>query len=56
MRAVARSCASNPVPLAVPCHRAIGRDGSLTGYRWGVANKQELLAREAQTADSPAAD
>ena len=55
-RAVARSCATNPVSLAVPCHRVVGRDGSLTGYRWGVARKQALLAREAQAADSPAGD
>jgi AraC family transcriptional regulator, regulatory protein of adaptative response / methylated-DNA-[protein]-cysteine methyltransferase len=46
VRAVARSCARNPVPLAVPCHRVIGRDGSLTGYRWGVPRKQALLEKE----------
>jgi AraC family transcriptional regulator of adaptative response/methylated-DNA-[protein]-cysteine methyltransferase len=55
-RAVARSCATNPVSLAVPCHRVVGGDGSLTGYRWGVARKQALLAREAAAADSPAGD
>ena len=36
IRAAARSCAVNPVALAVPCHRVIGSDGGLTGYRWGV--------------------
>ncbi len=46
VRAVARSCATNPVSLAVPCHRVVGADGDLTGYRWGVPRKQALLARE----------
>ncbi|MCW3477334.1 bifunctional DNA-binding transcriptional regulator/O6-methylguanine-DNA methyltransferase Ada [Limobrevibacterium gyesilva] len=46
IRAVARSCATNPVSLAVPCHRVIGSDGDLTGYRWGVPRKRTLLARE----------
>ncbi len=46
VRAVARSCARNPVSLAVPCHRVIGSDGSLTGYRWGVPRKRALLDRE----------
>ncbi len=46
IRAVARSCAVNPVSLAVPCHRVIGSDGGLTGYRWGVPCKQALLQRE----------
>jgi AraC family transcriptional regulator of adaptative response/methylated-DNA-[protein]-cysteine methyltransferase len=46
VRAVARSCATNPVPLAVPCHRVIGSDGSMTGYRWGVPRKRALLAKE----------
>lgn len=46
IRAVARSCAVNPVSLAVPCHRVVGSDGNLTGYRWGVPRKAALLARE----------
>ena len=46
IRAVARSCATNPVSLAVPCHRIIGSDGNLTGYRWGVPRKQALLQKE----------
>jgi AraC family transcriptional regulator, regulatory protein of adaptative response / methylated-DNA-[protein]-cysteine methyltransferase len=45
-RAVARSCATNPVALAVPCHRVIGSDGGLTGYRWGVPRKKALLEQE----------
>jgi AraC family transcriptional regulator, regulatory protein of adaptative response / methylated-DNA-[protein]-cysteine methyltransferase len=47
IRAVARSCAVNPVSLAVPCHRVVGSDGDLTGYRWGVPRKRSLLEREA---------
>lgn len=46
VRAVARSCATNPVSLAVPCHRVVGSDGDLTGYRWGVPRKKDMLARE----------
>ncbi len=46
IRAVARSCATNPVSLAVPCHRVVGADGNLTGYRWGVPRKAALLAAE----------
>jgi AraC family transcriptional regulator, regulatory protein of adaptative response / methylated-DNA-[protein]-cysteine methyltransferase len=46
IRAVARSCATNPVSLAVPCHRVVGSDGDLTGYRWGVPRKKALLERE----------
>ena len=46
IRAVARSCATNPVSLAVPCHRVVGADGDLTGYRWGVPRKAALLRAE----------
>jgi AraC family transcriptional regulator of adaptative response/methylated-DNA-[protein]-cysteine methyltransferase len=45
-RAVARACATNRVALVVPCHRVIGMSGSLTGYRWGVERKQQLLEAE----------
>jgi AraC family transcriptional regulator, regulatory protein of adaptative response / methylated-DNA-[protein]-cysteine methyltransferase len=46
VRAVARACASNPVALAVPCHRVVRRDGDLAGYRWGIERKKKLLERE----------
>jgi AraC family transcriptional regulator of adaptative response/methylated-DNA-[protein]-cysteine methyltransferase len=46
VRAVARACATNPVAIAVPCHRVIGSDGSLTGYRWGIERKKKLLEME----------
>jgi AraC family transcriptional regulator of adaptative response/methylated-DNA-[protein]-cysteine methyltransferase len=46
VRAVARACATNPVCLVVPCHRVVGKDGSPTGYRWGLARKQRLLDAE----------
>lgn len=46
VRAVARACATNPVAVVVPCHRVIGSDGKLTGYRWGVERKKKLLELE----------
>jgi AraC family transcriptional regulator of adaptative response/methylated-DNA-[protein]-cysteine methyltransferase len=55
VRAVARSCAVNPVSLAVPCHRVIGKDGDLTGYRWGVPRKRALLEKERAAAGKAAA-
>ena len=46
VRAVARACATNPVALVVPCHRVIGKNQSLTGYRWGLERKKALLEKE----------
>lgn len=46
-RAVGRACATNPASIVVPCHRAVGSSGSLTGYRWGLERKRRLLALEA---------
>jgi AraC family transcriptional regulator of adaptative response/methylated-DNA-[protein]-cysteine methyltransferase len=48
MRAVASACPANPVAVAIPCHRVIRQDGTLSGYRWGAERKRALLAREAQ--------
>ena len=46
VRAVARACASNPVAIAVPCHRVVRSDGELAGYRWGLERKRKLLEQE----------
>lgn len=45
-RAVGRACATNPVSILVPCHRALRQDGGLGGYRWGIKRKDALLRRE----------
>ena len=46
VRAVARACATNSISVVVPCHRVVGKNGSLTGYRWGIERKQALLEAE----------
>ena len=45
-RAVAQACGANPLAVVVPCHRVVGSDGSLTGYRWGIKRKRTLLDAE----------
>ena len=47
-RAVARACASNTIALLLPCHRVVASDGQLSGYRWGLQRKRQLLAHESE--------
>ena len=49
VRAVGHACGSNPISLAIPCHRVVGSNGSLTGYRGGIERKRALLAKEAKS-------
>ncbi len=47
VRAVASACGANKLAIVIPCHRVVGSDGSLTGYRWGIRIKHALLRQEA---------
>jgi AraC family transcriptional regulator, regulatory protein of adaptative response / methylated-DNA-[protein]-cysteine methyltransferase len=52
VRAVANACGRNPVALAIPCHRVIGKDGAIAGYRWGLHRKEALLETERASGDT----
>jgi AraC family transcriptional regulator, regulatory protein of adaptative response / methylated-DNA-[protein]-cysteine methyltransferase len=49
VRAVANAVGANPVAVAIPCHRVIHKDGTISGYRWGVDRKRKLIDRERKT-------
>ncbi|MDO5667911.1 MAG: methylated-DNA--[protein]-cysteine S-methyltransferase [Alcaligenaceae bacterium] len=51
IRAVANACASNRLGIIVPCHRVLRSDGGISGYRWGVARKKQLIAMEGKNKD-----
>jgi len=49
---VARACATNPVAIAIPCHRVVRSTGELGGYRWGMDRKKALLEMEMSAANA----
>lgn len=51
-RAVGSACGANPLPVIIPCHRVIRRDGGLGGFAWGTSIKMELLVREGHRIDT----
>ena len=53
-RATGAAIGANPISYLIPCHRAIGRDGRLTGYHWGLARKAAMLGLEAVRASQDA--
>ena len=46
VRAIAAACGANRLAVVIPCHRVIGKNGALTGYRWGTERKEKLLQKE----------
>ncbi|UWE18225.1 bifunctional DNA-binding transcriptional regulator/O6-methylguanine-DNA methyltransferase Ada [Herbaspirillum huttiense] len=54
VRAVANACARNEIAVLIPCHRIVRLDGAPSGYRWGIARKSALLAREAENREDAA--
>jgi AraC family transcriptional regulator of adaptative response/methylated-DNA-[protein]-cysteine methyltransferase len=50
-REATEAIASNPIAVLIPCHRVVKKDGSISGYRWGVARKRALLRREQQATE-----